>query len=86
LKRRVEIGILYSRSGNYRLVSDACRAGALAAIADINGDPSIPALFSPVKYDPQGNADGYASDVRKFCKAAAQGISLAASLCGAARK
>lgn len=61
LKRRVEIGILYSRSGNYRLVPDACRAGALAAIADINGDPSIPALFSPVKYDPQGNADGYAS-------------------------
>lgn len=61
LKRRVEIGILYSRSGNYRLVSDACRAGALSAIADINADPSIPVLFAPVEYDPQGNADGYAS-------------------------
>lgn len=61
LKRRVEIGILYSRSGNYRLVSDACRTGALSAIADVNADPSSPIAFVPVDYDPQGNADGYAT-------------------------
>lgn len=61
MKRRVEIGILYSRSGDYRLVSDACRTGALSAIADINADPSCPIEFAPVEWDPQGNADRYAT-------------------------
>jgi branched-chain amino acid transport system substrate-binding protein len=61
LKRRVEIGILYSRSGNYRLVSDACRKGALSAIADVNADPKGSVEFMPVESDPQGNADRYAA-------------------------
>ncbi|MCP8895179.1 transporter substrate-binding protein [Shinella daejeonensis] len=61
MKRRFEIGILYSRSGNYRLVSDACRKGALSAIADVNADPASPVALAPVDYDPQGNADGYAA-------------------------
>ena len=60
VKRRFEIGILYSRSGNYRLVSDACRRGALSAIADVNADPESPVAFVPVEYDPEGNADRYA--------------------------
>ena len=61
VKRRVEIGILYSRSGNYRLVSDACRAGALSAIAAVNADPASPIEFVPVERDPGGNIDRYAS-------------------------
>lgn len=61
VKRRVEIGILYSRSGNYRLVSDACRAGALSAIAVVNADPASPIEFIPVERDPGGNIDRYAS-------------------------
>ena len=61
LKRRVEIGILYSRSGNYRLVSDACRSGALAAIDAINADRDNPIEFIAVESDPEGNADRYAS-------------------------
>lgn len=61
LKRRVEIGILYSRSGNYRLVSDACRSGALSAIAAVNADPTNPVEFVPVERDPAGNIDRYAS-------------------------
>lgn len=60
LKRRVEIGILYSRSGSYRLVSDACRKGALSAIADVNADAGGAIEFAPVEFDPQGNADRYA--------------------------
>ena len=61
LKRRVEIGILYSRSGNYRLISDACRKGALSAIAEVNADPRGLVEFVPVEFDPQGNADRYAA-------------------------
>lgn len=61
MKRRVEIGILYSRSGNYRLVSDACRKGALSAIAEVNADPEGTVEFTPVEFDPQGNADRYAT-------------------------
>lgn len=61
MKRRVEIGILYSRSGNYRLVSDACRSGALAAIASINADHDHPIEFIAVERDPEGNADRYAA-------------------------
>lgn len=61
MKRHIEIGILYSRSGNYRLVSESCRAGAMNAIADVNADPAIPFEFVPVERDPQGNIDRYAS-------------------------
>ncbi|MER8477615.1 transporter substrate-binding protein [Mesorhizobium sp. M1163] len=61
MKRHIEIGILYSRSGNYRLVSESCRAGAMNAIADVNADPVVPFEFIPVERDPQGNIDRYAS-------------------------
>ncbi|MBZ9755164.1 transporter substrate-binding protein [Mesorhizobium sp. ESP6-5] len=61
MKRRIEIGILYSRSGSYQLVSDACRMGAMRAIADINADRSSGIELVPVERDPQSNADGYAT-------------------------
>ncbi|MBN9244088.1 MAG: transporter substrate-binding protein [Mesorhizobium sp.] len=60
MKRRVEIGILYSRSGNYGLISESCRLGAMRAIADVNADPESAVEFVPVERDPQGNADRYA--------------------------
>jgi hypothetical protein len=40
VKRSVSVGILYSRSGSYARISDACRSGALNAIAQINADPA----------------------------------------------
>lgn len=61
MKRHIDIGILYSRSGNYRLVSESCRAGAMNAIADVNADLAIPFEFIPIERDPQGNIDRYAS-------------------------
>lgn len=60
MKRRVEIGILYSRSGNYSLISESCRLGAMRAIADVNADPKTAIEFVPVERDPQGNVDRYA--------------------------
>ncbi|MCG7503498.1 transporter substrate-binding protein [Mesorhizobium retamae] len=61
MKRRVEIGILYSRSGNYRLVSEACHRGTMQAVAAVNADPFSPIEFIPVERDPEGNADRYAT-------------------------
>ena len=42
LGARIELGLLFSRSGSYSLISEACRSGALAAIARINADPALP--------------------------------------------
>jgi branched-chain amino acid transport system substrate-binding protein len=50
---------LFSRSGSYSLISEACRSGALAAIARISGDPSLDIGFVPVERDPGGNVDAY---------------------------
>lgn len=58
-KRRIGLGILYSLSGNYYLISKACRAGALSAIAAINADPGCDLEFVSVERDPQGNVDLY---------------------------
>jgi ABC-type branched-subunit amino acid transport system substrate-binding protein len=60
LKRSIQIGILYSQSGTYSLISDACRQGALRAIADANADTASPIELVPVARDPQGNVDRYA--------------------------
>jgi branched-chain amino acid transport system substrate-binding protein len=60
VKRRIEIGILYARSGSYRLIAEACRDGALRAIAEINADPESSVEIVPVERDPGGNIDRYA--------------------------
>jgi branched-chain amino acid transport system substrate-binding protein len=60
VKKQIEIGILYARSGTYRLISEACRTGALSAIADVNADPAGAFELVPVERDPKGNIDQYA--------------------------
>lgn len=59
MKRRIEIGLLFSRSGSYCLIAEACRSGALAAIAQLNADPDLDLSFVPVERDPGGNVDLY---------------------------
>lgn len=59
MKRCVEIGLLFSRTGSYALLSEACRDGALAAIAAVNADPGTDIAFIPVERDPGGNTDLY---------------------------
>jgi branched-chain amino acid transport system substrate-binding protein len=60
LKRSIQIGVLYSRSGTYSLISDACRQGVFRAVADVNVDAASPIELVPVERDPQGNIDRYA--------------------------
>jgi hypothetical protein len=71
MKRRIELGLLYSRSGSYALISEACRTGALAAIAMVNADPATDIAFVPVERDPGGNVDLYAP----LCEDILQGTS-----------
>ena len=59
VKRRIELGLLYSRSGSYALISEACRAGVLTAVDRVNSDPSLDISFVTVERDPGGNADAY---------------------------
>jgi branched-chain amino acid transport system substrate-binding protein len=58
-KRPIKLGVLYSRSGDYAVLSEASRAGAMAAIAAVNADPALDLCFQPVECDPKGNADAY---------------------------
>lgn len=60
MKRSIQIGVLYSRSGTYSLISDACRQGVFRAVADVNADAASPVELVPVERDPQGNIDRYA--------------------------
>ena len=60
MKRTVPIGILYSRSGSYACISDACRTGALNAISQINANPARGISFEAIERDPAGNVDHYA--------------------------
>lgn len=59
VKRSVSVGILYSRSGSYARISDACRTGALNAIAEINADPARSISFVAIERDPAGDVDHY---------------------------
>ncbi|WP_054006255.1 transporter substrate-binding protein [Cypionkella psychrotolerans] len=59
MKRRVELGLLHSRSGSYALMSKASLTGALAAIDAVNADAGLPVYFTSVQRDPCGNADAY---------------------------
>lgn len=55
----IEIGLLYSRSGDYVGMSESCRAGALAAIDEVNADPDAAITLIPVERDPGGDVDLY---------------------------
>lgn len=59
MRRRIDLGLLYSRSGSYSLISEACRVGVLTAIGEVNGDPALDVTFVPVERDPGGNIDLY---------------------------
>lgn len=60
MKRHIDLGLLYSRSGSYTLISEACRTGALAAIKEVNADLALDLCFIPAERDPGGNIDAYA--------------------------
>lgn len=61
MRRQIDLGILYSRSGTYRQIGEAAYAGAMAGIAAVNQDSTYDLSFTPVERDPGGNLDLYPS-------------------------
>ncbi len=59
MRQEIQIGLLYSRSGDYVRMSESCRSGALAAIAEVNADPACDITLTPVERDPGGDVDLY---------------------------
>lgn len=55
-----DIGILYSRSGTYQLLSEPLFIGAMSAIEAVNQDNAIPVGFTPVIRDPGCDLSQYA--------------------------
>lgn len=60
MARKIAIGVLFSRSGPYRLMGEASRSGALKGVAQVNEDSQFNLTFHPVERDPAGDVDAYA--------------------------
>ena len=60
MTRSIDIGLLFSTSGPYRLMGQASREGALKAIEQVNDDVELDMVFCPVERDPGGDIDAYA--------------------------
>jgi len=59
LRQNVDIGILFSEGGEYDLLSQASREGALKGIAAVNADPARSITFVPIERNPAGRAESY---------------------------
>jgi branched-chain amino acid transport system substrate-binding protein len=59
LRKRIEIGILFSQGSDYDLLSQASREGALKGVAAVNADPARQIAFAPVERNPEGRAESY---------------------------
>ncbi|MEP2920313.1 transporter substrate-binding protein [Sulfitobacter sp.] len=60
MSENFDIGVLYSRSGTYQLLSEPLFVGAMSAIDDVNSDSALPVIFNPVVRDPAGDLTNYA--------------------------
>jgi len=58
--RNIDVGLLFSTTGPYKLMGQASRAGALKAVDQVNADPTLDVTFSVVERDPGGDIDAYA--------------------------
>lgn len=59
MRRRIEIGILYSRQGGYALMSEAGYTGAMTAVAQVNADPRLDIELVAIERDPKCSIDLY---------------------------
>lgn len=60
MKTKIDLGILYSRSGTYSALSEAQYRGAMRAINEINASDAFTVEFRPITRDPKGQLDQYA--------------------------
>jgi len=55
----IPLGILYSVTGTYSLIGQACLDGARLGLEEVNNDPRYPFRFRPEIEDPGANIDRY---------------------------
>ncbi|MEO3428563.1 transporter substrate-binding domain-containing protein [Pelagibius sp. CAU 1746] len=55
----IPLGILFSVTGTYSLIGQACLAGARLGLEEVNGDPRYPFRFRAEIEDPGANIDDY---------------------------
>ena len=60
MKQPIDIGVLFSRSGSYDRLGEACREGAMGAIEAVNADPARRIRFRVAERDPAGRIEAYA--------------------------
>ncbi len=65
----VPVSILYSTTGSYAAYGRDAAAGAMAAISEVNADPSLPFLLKAHVSDPGGQAERYAAMAREAASA-----------------
>jgi len=58
-EREIPLGILYSVTGTYSLIGQACLDGARLGLEEVNGDPRYPFAFRAEIEDPGANIDRY---------------------------
>jgi branched-chain amino acid transport system substrate-binding protein len=59
MRKKIEIGTLFSLKGSYARLGRACRSGALSAIEAVNSDARFPFELVAVERDPGGEVDLY---------------------------
>jgi branched-chain amino acid transport system substrate-binding protein len=60
MTRSIDLGLLFSTTGPYRLMGQASREGVLKAIEQVNSDSTLDVTFHPVERNPDGDIDAYA--------------------------
>jgi branched-chain amino acid transport system substrate-binding protein len=55
MSKTFDLGVLYSRSGTYQLLSEALFTGAMSAIESVNANDDLPVFFTLSFGTQQGN-------------------------------
>ena len=63
---RLRLGILFSTSGDYGVLGQDCRDGAITAIEDLSAEGSI--VIEPVAGDPAGSSERYIELARRMTR------------------
>ena len=63
---RLRLGILFSTSGDYGVLGQDCRDGAVTAIEDLSAEGSV--MIEPVLGDPAGSSDRYIELSRRMTR------------------
>ncbi|HEV7433838.1 MAG TPA: transporter substrate-binding protein [Pseudorhizobium sp.] len=71
MKRTLEIGVLFSRSGMYAALARSTRLGVLKGVEEVNADPALDVEFRIVERDPEGRLDRYAPLCREILRGSA---------------